>query len=104
MKKLLYMLFLGIAIGIYAMKIVEYENIIRVQNKEVIMKIIIKEEFINVRRHPNVNADLIHKVYKNEVYEVIEKLEADYEWYKIKFSDKRTGWIASDDWVIEVEK
>ena len=74
MKKMLYMLFLGIAIGIYAMKIVEYENIIRVQNKEVIMKVIIKEDFINVRNHPNVNAKLIHKVYKNEVYEVIEKL------------------------------
>ena len=104
MKKLLYVLFLGIAIGIYAMKIIEYENIIRVQNKEVIMQVIIKEDFINVRSHPNVNAEQIHKVYKNEVYEVVEKLEADYDWYKIKFSDKRNGWIASDDWVREVKE
>lgn len=104
MKRLLYVLFLGIAIGIYAMKIIEYENIIRVQNKEVIMRVIIKEEFINVRSQPNTKAEQIHKVYKNEVYEVIEKLEADYYWYKIKFSDKRIGWIASDDWVSEVEQ
>ena len=104
MKKLLYVLFLGIAIGIYAMKIIEYENIIRVQNKEVIMRVIIKEEFINVRSQPNTKSEQIHKVYKNEVYEVVEKLEADYDWYKIKFSDKRNGWIASDGWVSEVEK
>lgn len=102
MKKILYWLFLGVAIGIFAMQLITTEKIIRVQNQEVIFKVEITEEFINVRNHPNTKSEKIHEVYKNEIYEVVEKLEADYEWYKIKFSNQRTGWIASDDWVKEV--
>lgn len=104
MKKILYWLFLGVAIGIFAMQLITTEKIIRVQNQDVIFKVEITEEFINVRNHPNAKSKKIHEVYKNEIYEVVEKLEADYEWYKIKFSNQRTGWIASNDWVKEVKQ
>ncbi len=102
MKKVIIVLFFGIAIGIYTKSLIEYEKIIRIKNSDVIMKIEIETEYINVRKHPNTQSKKIHEVYEDEIYEVIEKLTADYDWYKIKFSNKRTGWIASNEWVKEL--
>jgi uncharacterized protein YgiM (DUF1202 family) len=64
---------------------------------ESLYNIKIDTEFINVRSGHTVVSDLIYQVLEDEEYEVIELYNYDtkYMWYKIKFSYRREGWIAS---------
>lgn len=79
----------------------------RVENTPTIMKIEITKDFINVREQPSTKAKQIFKVLEGETYEVIETMSEEtgvYDWYKIIFSDRRTGWLASyqfEPWVKE---
>lgn len=106
MKKLIYVLVLGIAVGIFAMEIVYTARVKKVESYDVLYKVKINTEFINVRTQPTTQAEKIYEVVRSEVYEVIEEYEDSYHWYKIIYSDRKVGWVASDKtekWVIKLE-
>lgn len=108
MKKILFILTTGIAIGIIIMQLISLARIHKIESQDVIFKIAITNDYINVRSQPTINADKIYEATKGEKYDVIEIFDEDdnYTWYKIIFSDRRTGWIASaieNAWVEEVE-
>ena len=108
MKKIIYILILGIAIGIMLMQLIFLARINKIESQDVLFKITITTDYINVRSQPTVKANKIYKTIKGEKYDVIETFDEDdnYIWYKIIFSDRRTGWIASaieNAWVEEVK-
>lgn len=108
MKKILTWLVVGIAIGIIIMQLISYARIVKLESQDVLYTIQIKTDYINVRNQPTTQAKIAYEVVKGEKYEVIEVFDEDpnYIWYKIIYSDKRTGWIASsitDSWVEEVK-
>jgi uncharacterized protein YgiM (DUF1202 family) len=91
-----------IFIGVNAIKTYNYNHV------DSLYEIRIVADYINVRKEPNSYSDKVYEVLHGEDYDVIEVNEEDskYTWYKIKFSDRRTGWIASDPnqpWVEEVK-
>lgn len=91
---------IGIAIGIIIKDILQTAHYKKVESYETIHKIIITQDFINVREQPTTKAVKIYEVIKTEQYEVIEIFKeeyTEYTWYKIIFSDRRIGWIASYD-------
>ncbi len=108
MKKLLYVLFLGIAIGIIIMETINLARISKIESYDTLFEVRITNDYINVRTQPTTAANKIYEVVKGEKYKVIEIFDEDptYIWYKIVFSDRRTGWIASaveNAWVEEVK-
>jgi hypothetical protein len=60
----------------------------------------ITNEYINIRKKPSVAAEKVSEVLQDEEYKIYEVYEDDerYIWYKIKLknSDRRFGWIASN--------
>ena len=73
-----------------------------------IMTVKIVNDYINVRKEPTRFSKRFTEVLEGEEYEVIEinDNEEKYTWYKIKFSIRRIGWIASDrkdPYVVEVK-
>ena len=100
MKKVAYILTLGIAIGIITMHFIEIAKIKKIDNLDVLYQIKITTDYINVREQPTLKAKKITEVLQNEIYEVVEEYQDDeYDWFKIKLQNRRTGWIASKDWV-----
>ena len=88
----------GIVIGI----IISY-GYVKYQEKhyddiDSIMTIKIVNDYINVRKEATRFSKRFTEVLEGEEYEVIEinDNEEKYTWYKIKFSIRRMGWIASD--------
>ena len=73
-------------------------------HNQVIYKVRINREYINMRAEVNLNSDIIREVYKDEVFEVVKYYEGSiYNWYNIIYEDGKTAWIASskeDSWVI----
>lgn len=61
---------------------------------EDILQIEILNDYINIRSQMSVNSDILGKVYKDEIYDVIEKSE-DGLWYLINTSNNIRGYIAS---------
>ena len=57
----------------------------------------ILNKYINVRSKPDRTSGLIVKVYKDEVYKVIEMdlTDKSHYWYKIELRNGREGWIAN---------
>ena len=98
----------GIVIGI----IISY-GYVKYQEKhyddiESIMTVKIVNDYINVRKEATRFSKRFTEVLEGEEYEVIEinDNEEKYTWYKIKFSIRRMGWIASDrkdPYVVEVK-
>lgn len=74
---------------------------------EVLYEIKIENEYINVRKGASLGNEKIYEVLEGETYEVIDTYsDSKYDWYKIKFGMRRTGWIASDKkeaWVTIIE-
>jgi uncharacterized protein YgiM (DUF1202 family) len=112
MKKimiLLCVLFIGISIGIIVKDILQTNHYKKVESYEVIGKIKITTNFINVREQPSTKTSKIFEVVKGEKYDYIEMFTEErgvYSWYKIVFSDRRVGWVASygeEPWIEEVE-
>jgi len=108
MKKILYVFTLGVAIGIIIMQMISLARISKIESYDVLFEVRIVNDYINVRSQPTTKAKKIYEVVRGEKYEVIEVFEEDidYIWYKIVFSDRRTGWIASaveNAWVEEVK-
>lgn len=109
MKKIFFTLTIGIAIGIIIMQLIFLARINKIDSQEVLFKVTVTNNYINVRSQPTTNADKVYEAIKGETYKVIEIFDEDpnYTWYKIVFSDRKTGWIASSvltPWVKEVKK
>jgi len=99
----------GIAIGIVIENAQQTAHYKKVESYNVVSRITILKDFINVREQPTTKSAKVFEVIKNEQYDVIEMYveeDALYAWYKIIFSDRRLGWIASYNevpWVEEVK-
>lgn len=97
----------GFAIGIIIENAQQTAHYKKVESYEIIGKIKITKDFINVREQPTTKSNKIFEVIKNEEYSYIEMYveeEGLYAWYKIVFSDRRLGWIASYNEVPWVEE
>lgn len=100
------MLIVGIALGIIVRQIFQTAHYKKVEGYEVIGRITVVEEYINIRVQPTTNGGKLSQVLEGEKYDVIEVFEEDggsYIWYKIVFGDRRVGWVASDSnspWVV----
>lgn len=108
MKKILYVFTLGVAIGIIIMQMISLARISKIESYDVLFEVRIVNDYINVRTQPTIAAKKIYEVVKGEKYKVIEIFDEDprYIWYKIVFSDRRTGWIANaveNAWVEEIK-
>ena len=52
--------------------------------------------YINVRKSPNVSSEILGKVYKDDIYTVIDVVITNkYEWVKIRLNDGMIGYIAN---------
>lgn len=89
---------IGIVIGVVLTLGINKYMQQRYDNLDVIDTIVITNEYINVREKATAFSKKIYEVLRNEEYNVIEIYDEDerYIWYKIKFSQRRTGWVASD--------
>ena len=71
---------------------------------QVIYKIKIDREYINLREEVDLTSNVIRQVYKDEVFKVIKYFEGNiYNWYNVIYEDGKTGWVASakdNAWVI----
>lgn len=96
---LLVIYILGILTPITINKIIEKKI-----DSEVIYTVTIKQKFINVRPEVDLGSEILTQVLEGETYEVIEYYEGNkYNWYKIRYDKRLTGWIASgkeESWVI----
>ena len=99
----------GFAIGIIVKDILQTNHYKKVESYEIKGSIIILKDFINVREQPSTKTSKVFEVVKGEKYDYIEMFTEEmgvYSWYKIVFSDRRVGWIASYDeepWIEEVK-
>ena len=75
---------------------------------QVIYKIRINREYINLRPEVDLSSDIIKQVYKDEEYKVIKYFEGNnYNWYNVIYEDNKTGWVASGkeaSWVIVINE
>lgn len=49
-------------------------------------------DYLNIRKDPSVNYSVVSKIYTNDVIDIVEK---DGNWYKIKTSSNVEGWVNS---------
>lgn len=103
MKKIIFSIILGIAIGIIIMQLIFLAQEVKVNNYNVLYEINVVFDRINVREQPTTKANIVYEVTKNENYKVIDSFDdGTYTWYEIIYSDRATGWIASyneEPWV-----
>ena len=79
------------------------EEVIVQSNKrdESVFQIEVINDYINIRKEANSHSDILGKVYKKEIYTVLDTAEdtsaegenAGYYWYKIKTSNDIEGFI-----------
>lgn len=108
MKKIIVYIVIGIAIGIIIMQLIGLARIKRIDSYETLFNVVVTTDFINVRTQPTTISKKLFQIIKTEKYQVIDTFKDDpmYMWYKIVFSDRRIGWIASskeNPWVIEIK-
>lgn len=108
--KIIYGFLMGFILATFTSIIIDKRKQEQFENYEVLYEVKIENEFINVRKGSTLGSDKIYEVLKGEKYEVIDTYNdsKEYNWYKIKFSTRRTGWIASpkneEAWVTIIEK
>ena len=61
---------------------------------ESVLQIKVITDYINIRREASVNADILGKVYQDEIYTVLEVIDGDFDWYFIETSNGIKGYIA----------
>lgn len=112
MKKAIMIAFIlvfGISVGIIIRQAQQTAHYKKVEGYNIVGRIEITKDFINVREQPSTKAAKVFEALKGEQYDVIEVFEEEsgvYNWYKIVFSDRRIGWVASykeDSWVKEIK-
>ena len=74
----------------------ENEKIVQTNKRdEYVTQIEITNEYINIRKENDSEAELLGKVYKGEIYTVLETKEDEYyNWCLIETSDGKKGYIA----------
>lgn len=74
----------------------ENEKIVQTNKRdEYVTQIEITNKYINIRKENNSEAELLGKVYKGEIYTVLETKEDEYyNWCLIETSDGKKGYIA----------
>lgn len=106
--KMIYGFLMGFVLATFTSILVSKIKQVKYDNYEVLYEVKIENEYINVRKGSTLGKDKIYEVLEGEKYEVIDTYEdSKYNWYKIKFSLRRTGWIASpkdETWVTIIEK
>lgn len=66
-------------------------------------QLIIKTEYINIRKEKDTKSDVIGKVYKDEIYTIIsEDKNSKYHWYEIETSNGLKGYISGQDEYVSV--
>lgn len=102
---LLVLLVAGICI---AQVLIENKNNLEVENEEnevveeqqtnerdeTVKQLEIIADYINIRSSSNVNSKIIGKVYKGEIYTILEELGTSYDWYLIETNTGIKGYIA----------
>ena len=67
------------------------------ERNELFNQLIVTNDFVNIRSSNSVNSDILGKVYKDEIYTILDIQEDDkYYWYQIETSDNIKGYIASE--------
>lgn len=64
-------------------------------------------DIINIRENPTIDSTDLGNVYINEIYDVLEIIDNDYTWYKIKTNTGISGYVASsktDKWIEYIPK
>ena len=107
--KIIYGLFIGFILAMFVSIIIDKQKQKQFDSLEVLYEVKIENEYINVRKGSSLGNEKIYEVLQGETYEVISTYEDNkYNWYEIKFSLRRTGWIASpkdsETWVTIIEK
>jgi len=65
------------------------------ERNEYVEQLEIINDYINIRESNDSTSELLGKVYKGEIYTILETLEDDYYiWCKIKTNNDITGYIA----------
>lgn len=64
-------------------------------------------DIINIREQARIDSADIGNVYIDEIYDVMDKVDSDYIWYKIKTNTDIIGYVASsktDNWIEYIPK
>lgn len=116
-KKKLILIIILLIITLALLGILIYRNINK-SDEEIIIQtnerdeysqqIEIVNDYINIREENDSTSNLLGKVYKGEIYTVLETLEDEYYvWCKIETTNKITGYIAvkydGEDYVTYLE-
>lgn len=97
-KKTLITLIIGLALGVIVKDILQTIYYKKVEGFTKIGEIVVINEFVNVRSMPTTRAKKVYEANKGETYNVVEIFKEEleiYTWYKVVFSDRKIGWIAS---------
>jgi uncharacterized protein YgiM (DUF1202 family) len=90
-----------IIILIYLLGVITIPIINKIKEKkldsDVMYKVTINQKYINVRPEIDLGSEILTEVLEGETYEVVDYYEGNkYNWYKIRYGKRVTGWIASD--------
>ena len=98
MKNFIIGCFVGVILTLTILIIGDFIQQRKFDNLGVLYEVKIINDYINVRKSPTTGSDKIYEVLEGETYQVIGEYNDNpyYNWYQIKFEDRRTGWIASD--------
>jgi len=83
--------------GILVYRNIDKEEIIVQTNKrdETVEQVEITNDYINIRKENDSEAELLGKVYKGEIYTVLEQVEDEYyTWVLIETNNDIKGYIA----------
>lgn len=64
-------------------------------------------DVINIREQPTIDSTDLGNVYNNEIYDVIDIIDNEYIWYKIKTNTDIIGYVASsktENWIEYIPK
>lgn len=107
--KIIWALLMGFIIGMFVSILIDNKKQQAFDELKVLYEIRIDNDYINVRNQPTTQGEKLFEVLQDEEYEVIEEYLEDekYNWYKIKFGMRRTGWVASEKenaWISIIEE
>lgn len=64
------------------------------ERDETVKQLEITTDYINIRSNSNVNSKIIGKVYKGEIYTILEEVGTDFDWYLIETNTGIKGYVA----------
>ena len=64
------------------------------ERDETVNQLEIITDYINIRSNSNVNSEVVGKVYKGEIYTILEEVGTEFDWYLIETNTGIKGYIA----------